>query len=116
MRPRSSATTGNLPLRCAASTAGTRSCGTVKTTSIGVICVMLAMPVALLLLTRLPGSTARSPMRPLMGARMLAKSTFSAAARSLARSASTTPSSCLTSAACVSTSWRAMESCASSVW
>ena len=58
------------PARWASTTAGTRSCGTAKDTVIGSICAMVAMPVLPPEDTRLPGSTARKPMRPAIGATM----------------------------------------------
>src|SRR5205085_7417969 len=51
-------------------TAGRRSCGTVKTTATGSSCVMTTRPLVSPARTMLPGSTRRSPRRPLIGALM----------------------------------------------
>ena len=95
---------------------GTRSWGTENCTSTGLIWVMTAIPAASPDDTTLPASTTRSPTRPLTGAVTRVKSRLSCAVFSDARSDVTVPSSCCTSAAWVSTSWRAIESCASKVW
>jgi len=56
------------PDRMRLSTAGTLSCGTVKTTATGCSCVMTTRPLVSPERTMLPGSTSRNPARPLTGA------------------------------------------------
>ena len=112
LRERSNAVTGRaLPPEIACFSSGTASCGTANTTSIGAVWVMVTNPVASAGPTRLPTSTLRRPIRPEIGAVMRAKSRFSCALRTAARSIATVPSSCLTSAVCASTSCCAIESC-----
>ena len=68
---RSQASTGIVsPERMRLSTAGTLSCGTVKTTATGCSWVMTTRPLASPARTMLPGSTSRNPTRPLTGALM----------------------------------------------
>ncbi len=109
-------TASTAPAARRACSAGMRSCGIANSTSIGASSVIVVMPVDVPEDTRLPTSTARRPTRPLTGAVMRVHSRFSLAVPTAAWSPRTLPCSCLTVAACVSTSWRAIESCFSSVW
>ena len=82
----------------------------------GATCVSTTTPPVAPAEMKLPTSTTRRPTRPLTGAVTRLKPRFNCAVPTAARSVVTVPSSCRTRAAWVSTSWRAIESCASRVW
>ncbi|CFP63006.1 Uncharacterised protein [Bordetella pertussis] len=77
----------------------------------GWVWVITTRPLASPLEIRLPWSTWRRPSRPAMGAVMREKSSCSRALSTAARSLLMVPSYWRTSAACVSSCWRAIESC-----
>ena len=104
------AITGSLRNIIAACTCGSVSCGRVKITAIGWICVTLTIPVASLAWIRLPGSTSRNPVRPSIGEAMDAKSRLSLAVAIAASSPWMFACDWVTLACCVSTCCREAKS------
>src|ERR1700722_2942177 len=86
--------------------------GDAELVAAAVLGVLLTDPLAL---TRLPGSTRRTPTRPVMGETIRHQLRFTSAAATWPLSSSTVPSSCFTRAACVASTWAETAFCASRV-